>query len=294
MPGAFRRDQLLRMVTGNIHRALVPAVWPLHLAWVGGQGEVMLHGSSTIGEWLVETWERSREPGAVPRDAVAEDPRPGALRVAVIDGVTPTDATPPSAGADGAVWAASGMRDALLARRPLEVCASAAHEALRASGATPSPRYRPQVSFAAADLGADGVHLLRAGDCEAWREGPDGWLRLFPQQIDTPEERARMLRWAREHPDRAFLEYGRTRPEHGGIWGTCALGRLPHPSLQSRHLSECWQLVLATDGARRQSVSLLALEVWLGQMNAHQREYPVSRWETGPDDLAVVRIGSAR
>lgn len=254
----------------------------------------MLHGRFAIGEWLVETWERSRDPGEVTRDAVLVDPRPGTLRIAAIDGVTPTAATPEFAGVDGAVWAASLVRAALLAHRPLEACAAAAHDALRALGRPPSPRDRPQASFAAADLDADGVHLLRAGDCEAWCEGSGAWQRVFPQQIDTPEERARMLRWTRDHPDLPFIEYDRARPEAGDIWTTSALGRLPRPTLQARHLDGCRELVLATDGARLQPWSLPTLDDWLGGMTAHQQQFAVSRWETGPDDLAVIRIRNAR
>lgn len=254
----------------------------------------MLHGVFSAGPWLVETWERSRAGGATSRDAVLVDPRPGALRVAVIDGVTPTAATPRFAGVDGAVWAAAVVRAALLARRPLPACAAAAHDALRATGQPPCSRDRPQACVAAADLDPDGVHLLRAGDCEVWLPGPDGWRRAFARRIDTDQERARMLRWAREHPELPFLEYDRARPETSGIWTTAALGRLPQPTLQARRLRHCRELVVATDGARLRPQALRALPDWLGRMDAHPGGYPASPWETGPDDLAVVRVRSRR
>jgi hypothetical protein len=254
----------------------------------GADGSV-LRGSFDAGGWRVQTWERAREPGVTSRDSMLVDVRPGRLRLAVIDGVTPTEATPTWVGVDGAIWAAATVRSALLAHVPLEACALAANAALRAIGPMPSPRDRPQACFAAADLAGDGAELLRAGDCEAWVEQDGGWRRMFPREIDTPVERARMEQWTREHPDRAFLDYDRARPERDDIWTTSAVGRLPRPILQRETIANCSALLLATDGARLSQAALTHLPGWLERIDEHQRRTPVSAWETGADDVTVVR-----
>lgn len=127
--------------------------------------------------WSIETWDQARRPGAVSRDALLVHCCPGRLRLAVIDGVTPTECIPEYAGVDGAIWAAALVRASLLADSHLDACATAANGALRAAGGVPSPRDRPQASFLAADLSDGGVELVRAGDCEAWTRVPEGWLR---------------------------------------------------------------------------------------------------------------------
>lgn len=216
------------------------------------------------------------------------DLRADRLRLAVIDGVTPTDATPAWVGVDGAIWAAATVRSALLARVALDACAHAANAALRTHGPVPSPRDRPQASFAAVDLASDGAEVLRAGDCEAWVERDGVWQRVFPRQIDTPAERTRMERWTREHPGRSYLEYDRARPEREDIWTTSAVGRLPRVMLQGETIANCSALVLATDGARLSEGALSDLPEWLERIAEHQCRVPVSAWETGADDVAVI------
>jgi len=248
----------------------------------------VLRGTYESGPWRVDTWERPREPGVASRDAILVDPRPDRLRIVAIDGVTPTFATPAVAGIDSAIWAASIVRSTLLAHLPLEACAHAANAALRASGPVESPRDRPQAAFVAADLMGEGVELLRAGDCEAWVQHNEHWERVFPREIDTAAERARMEQWTTAHPDRPYLEYDRARPEAYDIWTTSALGRLPRPILQVQTLVRCARLVVATDGARLNEGALVALGDWLDRIDEHQQDNPVSRWEAGPDDMAVV------
>ncbi|HSD75974.1 MAG TPA: hypothetical protein VLA98_01170 [Solirubrobacteraceae bacterium] len=249
----------------------------------------MLRGTFETGGWRVETWEQAREPGVASRDGLLVDARERGLRLAVVDGVTPTDATPAEAGVDGAVCAAALVRAALLARAGLQDCALAANAALRARGAVPTPRDRPQAAFAAADVSGRGAELLRGGDCEAWVERDGRWERIFPQVIDTAAERARMEAWTRAHPGRPFLEYDRARPEGDDVWTTSALGRLPRPLLQSAAIASCSSLVLATDGARLSEAALDALPAWLERIGEHQRRRPASAWEGGADDVAVLR-----
>ena len=236
----------------------------------------------------METWECPREPGVASRDGLLIDPRPDRLRLAVVDGVTPTPFTRGRAGVDGALWAMSVVRAALLARAQVETCALAANAELR-EGTVSSPRDRPQATFAAVDLDADGATLVRAGDCEAWLERGGGWSRVFPREIDTPAERARMEQWTREHPERPFMDYDRGRPEGEDIWTTIGLGRLERPLLQTDALATCAAVVLATDGARLDEAALDALPEWLEQIAEVQRDRPASRWERGADDVAVIR-----
>jgi hypothetical protein len=254
----------------------------------------MLRGTFETSAWVVETWERPREPGVASRDGLLVDPRPGALRLAVIDGVTPTDATPGHAGVDGGIWAAATVRSALLARVALETCALAANAALRATVPVPSPRDRPQASFAGADLADVRAEFVRGGDCEVWVQRHRDWERIFPREIDTPVERERMERWTQENPSRPYLDYDRARPESKGIWTSTALGRLPHPTLQAETVRSYSAVVLASDGARLHEEALAALPEWLESIDEHQRGRPVSAWEGGADDVAVIRARRRR
>ena len=49
-------------------------------------------------------------------------------------------------------------------------------------------------------------------------------------------------------------------------------------------------LVLATDGARLSEEALRDLPRWLEAIDVHQRDTPVSQWETGSDDLALIHV----
>lgn len=250
----------------------------------------MLRAEFEAGGWRVQTWEKPRAPGLASRDSLLVDLQPARLRVAVIDGVTPTVQTPSWAGVDGAIWAAATVRAALIAHATLGDAAAVANDALRMIGPVPSSRDRPQASFAAADVTDGGVTLLRAGDCEAWIEIDGGWQRMFPREIDTADERERMKRWTREHPDRPYLEYDRARPERDDIWTTSAVGRLPEVQLQGTSAASGLGLVLATDGARLSEEALRDLPRWLEAIDVHQRNTPVSQWETGSDDLALIHV----
>lgn len=128
--------------------------------------------------WRVEVWER---PSGTARSQDAHlllpDPAGRRLRVAVLDGVTPTDDCRAAVGVDGAMYAAAIARLALQHHeRRLEPCIVAANDHLYDARVARS-RDQRQTCVTAADIRPDGsIELVRAGDCEAWARTDRGWV----------------------------------------------------------------------------------------------------------------------
>src|SRR6201986_2289304 len=130
--------------------------------------------------WHIETWEQPSGPEAS-QDAhlVWRDPAAPRLRVAVLDGVTPTRRCRTVAGVAGPMYAAAVTRIALQrsGRGLIESLGAATrHLHDRELGLS---RDQAQTCVTAADVFADGrIEVVRAGDCEAWARTAGGWVPL--------------------------------------------------------------------------------------------------------------------
>ena len=103
--------------------------------------------------WDIDCWEQASG-SAASQDAqlVWPDPRGQRLRVAVLDGVTPSRGCRTVAGVDGAMYAAAVARLALQhAERPLDECVLAANRHLHDSSLARS-RDQTQTCVTAADV----------------------------------------------------------------------------------------------------------------------------------------------
>jgi hypothetical protein len=251
--------------------------------------------------WDVECWEQASG-SAASQDAqlVWPDPRGQRLRVAVIDGVTPSRGCRTVAGVDGAMYAAAVARLALQhAERPLDECVVAANEHLHDSGLARS-RDQTQTCVTAADLLPDGrLELVRAGDCDAWARTAAGWSPLGRGSALTASAAAAWEDWQRRNAgvsrqDRHDAEEVLLgRPD---AWTSTAIGRFARPNVRRFSLAGVLELVLASDGARLSELALDDLPGWLDRLRGWERQRPGLglAGEKRHDDVTVIRIARAR
>jgi hypothetical protein len=251
--------------------------------------------------WRIETWEQPSG-DAASQDAQLIWPDPGAprLRVAVLDGVTPTRRCRSVVGVAGPMYAAavarlalqrsgSGLADSLLAANR--------HLHDRALGRS---RDQAQTCVTAADVFADGrVELVRAGDCEAWARTAGSWVplgygtALIPAVEATWEDwqgrNAHVSRDERHDAEERFLG----RPE---AWTSTALGRFARPVIRSFSLAGVTELVLASDGARLSAEVLDQLPEWIDGLRDWERRRAAWRRaaEKVHDDVTVLRLSRTR
>lgn len=250
--------------------------------------------------WHIETWEQPSGADAS-QDAhlVWRDPAAPRLRVAVLDGVTPTRRCRTVAGVAGPMYAAAVTRIALQrSGRGLVESLRAANRHLH-DGSVMRSRDQAQTCVTAADVFEDGrIELVRAGDCEAWARTADGWTHLGTGSALRPEVEAAWDAWQdrnrvcrrdeRHDAEERFLG----RP---AAWTSTALGRFPWPVITSFTLSDVRELVLASDGARLREDLLDELPEWLAGLRRWERRRAAScrAAEKLHDDVTVIRLVAA-
>jgi hypothetical protein len=251
--------------------------------------------------WRIEAWEQPSG-SAASQDAqlVWPDPTGGRLRVAVLDGVTPTSTCRSVVGVAGPMYAAAVARLAL--QRPgstLEDSVLAANRHLY-DGTVPRSRDQAQTCVTAADIFPDGrVEVVRAGDCDAWARTVDGWVPLGCGTALAPPVAARWDEWqdrnadvsreARHDAEEGFLG-------HPEAWTSTAVGRFERPVLRSFSLEGVDELVLASDGARLSEPVLDELPSWIGGLRRWERERAgLGRAaEKVHDDVTLLRLVRGR
>jgi hypothetical protein len=254
---------------------------------------------SACAGWRVESWEQaSGSAGSQDAKLVWPDPTVG-LRVAVLDGVTPSLRCRTVVGVDGAMYAAAIVSLALqrTGGAPDE-CVLAANRHLH-DPALARSRDQMQACVTVADLSPDGhVEVVRAGDCEAWARTEEGWVTFGAGTALTADVEAEWAEWqhrnhgvsrdVRHDAEERFLG----RPE---AWTSTAVGRFGEPLLQRFSADGVQELVLASDGARLSEAVLDDLPAWLGDL----RRWEAQRSDLGRaaekvhDDVTVLRVRPA-
>jgi serine/threonine protein phosphatase PrpC len=261
----------------------------------------MLRTTTASGDWRIEAWEQPSG-SAASQDAqlVWPDPAGERLRVAVLDGVTPTRHCRSVAGVAGAMYAAAVARLALQrSGTALSECVLAANRHLHDRTVARS-RDQVQTCVTAADIFPDGrIEVVRAGDCDAWARTADGWVPLGCGTALTPpvatawdewqHRNAHVSREERHEAEERFLG----RPH---AWTSTALGRFEHPVIRSFTLEGVSELVLASDGARLSEPVLHELPSWIGGLRRWERaRVGLGRAaEKVHDDVTVLRLVRGR
>jgi hypothetical protein len=251
---------------------------------------------SACAGWRVESWEQaSGSAGSQDAKLVWPDPTVG-LRVAVLDGVTPSLRCRTVVGVDGAMYAAAIVSLALqrTGGAPDE-CVLAANRHLH-DPALARSRDQMQACVTVADLSPDGhVEVVRAGDCEAWARTEEGWVTFGAGTALTADVEAEwahrnhgVSRDVRHDAEERFLG----RPE---AWTSTAVGRFGEPLLQRFSADGVQELVLASDGARLSEAVLDDLPAWLGDLRRWegQRSDLGRAAEKVHDDVTVLRVRPA-
>ena len=251
--------------------------------------------------WHIETWEEPS--GKAPsQDAqlVWPDPAAPRLRVAVLDGVTPTNNCRSVVGVSGPMYAAAVARLALQrSQGELADAILAANRHLHDRAVLRS-RDQAQTCVTAADVFPDGrVDVVRAGDCDAWARTADGWVPLGCGSALTARVAAAWEEWQAanasvtrdERHDAEERILGRSE-----AWTSTAVGRFERPLIRRFSLEGVYELVLASDGARLTELVLDDLPKWLEGLRRWERERAgLGRAaEKVHDDVTVVRLTRGR
>jgi hypothetical protein len=251
--------------------------------------------------WRIEAWEQPSG-SAASQDAqlVWPDPSGERLRVAVFDGVTPTNNCRSVVGVAGPMYAAAVARLALQrSDSSLEDCVLTANRHLH-DGAVPRSRDQVQTCVTAADVFPDGrVEVVRAGDCDAWARTEDGWVPLGCGTPLTARVAAGWDEWQGRNAD--ISREARHEAEEGFLgrpdaWTSTAVGRFERPVMRRFGVEGVSELVLATDGARLTEPVLDELPTWIGDLRRWEREraHLGRAAEKVHDDVTVLRLVRGR
>jgi hypothetical protein len=260
-------------------------------------GAMLLRGVTTALGWRLESWEQASGSDAS-QDATLVWPHPAGhfLRVAVLDGVTPSRECRTVVGVAGPMYAAAVARLALQhPDRPLEDCVLAANRHLHDQGVTRS-RDQAQTCVTVADVFGDGrIEVVRAGDCECWGRTDDGWVPLGSGTALTENAAAAWEAWQRDHGtvDRTARHEAEERfLGDPGAWTSTALGRFARPVVRRYAMDGASELVLASDGARLSEPLLDDIPSWLDGLRGWERRRAHLGTAAGKvhDDVSVLRL----
>jgi hypothetical protein len=251
----------------------------------------MLRTTVEADDWTIEIWEAARERGFPSEDASLVALTGGALRLAAIDGVTPTSSSLPVRGIPCGVAAAQLTRAVLL----LELTADRALERANAALFEPQldPRDRCQASVVVADVRGTSARLARAADCGAWVRSGAGWSEAFPGDMLRADARSALEESHARHrsaPPTSVAELERRLLRADSAWHTAPVGRYLVPKLEIAECDDVAELVLASDGARLTGERVATgIEQWLDQLRSWERSQPPSSRKRH-DDVVVLRM----
>jgi hypothetical protein len=220
------------------------------------------------------------------------------VRVAVLDGITPTTATPHVVGLDGAAWAARVARSALEAAAPAPDALVAANNELLARPGIGQllHRDRPHTMAAVADIMSDdALRVTIAGDCQAFVAHNGEWRELAGGPLFLDAARAEWADWREQAGDIDPVDdiadaYERILADPGR-GGSTAVGLFTDPHFETFEVAPGdWdEVVVASDGARLRPDVVADLDDWLDGLR--QREGTEHTADYKPhDDVVVIHL----
>lgn len=178
----------------------------------------------------------------------------GVTRIAVIDGVTPWHARP-VVGADGAQWAASVVRAALIGNLD-PVRALLAANAFLLDETLEWTRQATCACVVVADVQATSnglrARVVCAGDTEAWVPDGDSWKRIVGGPVLTGTSADLWRTWRDGHRDATAAEVHTAEAaalQDRSAWERTAIGRFKDPRIEDVLVEEASSLILSSDGA---------------------------------------------
>jgi len=246
----------------------------------------------------VDVWSSASGRGVTSQDAWLVAPMPGRVRLAALDGITPTAATPSVGGLDGAAWAARVAAATLEAPVPAHEALARANAFLLEHHGVGLLRDRPHTMAAVADVvtvgGGASLEVTVAGDCQVFVDDGDGWLELCGGPLLTDEARRRWRVWHDANPGAHPVEgvagaYERLLADPA-VWRTTPVGLFDDLALARAHRDPgSWrQVVVASDGARLTDASVGRLSEWLAGLRRNEAVEHAGAFKPHDDVVVVV------
>jgi hypothetical protein len=235
----------------------------------------------SVPGFTIDAWWGPGSRNRVAQDAWIVSEFDGGVVLAVADGCTPTERTPPVAG-DGALFAATTVLGHLARNsrqaEPHQLLKAANRLLLDRFGPSMRPdlgsRDRPQAAVAVAVIRWTStgevavVDAALAADCDVWVRRGGSWSRHAVPDMFAPEARAAIESWDaanRNAPLSARFMAERRIIDDPVAWACTAVGRFDEPKFEPLHLDPSFdELVIATDGAD------IPMLYGLGMRRAHQ------------------------
>ncbi len=252
--------------------------------------------ASDVGADRVDAkvWESASGCAPTSQDAwMAASVGPDRLRLAALDGITPTLRTPRVHGLDGAAWAARFTAAVLANPAPVRDALDDANAALVSQFDAARLRDRPHTAVSVAEIGIDAVTITVAGDCQAFIASNGRWREVFGGPLFDEQTRTEWTRWRAEHPDADPVEdvadgYDAILASPH-VWRATPIGmfREPHYQQVSVRRQDCDGLVVASDGARLTPDRLTDLEGWLAALREWETREHAHDYKPH-DDVTVI------
>jgi hypothetical protein len=239
-------------------------------------------------------WESASGCAATTQDAwVVADVGANRLRLAALDGITPTRETPSEHGLDGAAWAARFTAAILASPIPVRDALIDANRALVGRFGAARLRDRPHTMAAVAEIGASAIEFTVVGDCQAFVAANGGWSELFGGPLFDANTRDRWARWRADHPGADPVDdiadgYDEilASPQ---AWRSTPIGLYAQPHFE--HVSidrqDCDAVVVASDGARLTDERVVELDGWLEGLRAREEHEHAHEYKPH-DDVVVI------
>ena len=258
----------------------------------------MVHQRLEIGGWEIDIWQRSKSPDSVSQDqALACSSPGGGVRIAVVDGVTPHQKTPGQGRVNGAVFAATVIRQQLKEGGDLAQSMQKANKALHSSFVKDGliSRALPQATAAGVDIAPDGsITVAHAGtDSVIVRQG--GQLKeVFGGDPVDPQAIQKVAEAKKANPDMSPDQKLELEEKYWSQdqWKSTSIGRFENATIQQASIQEePDEIILASDGAWLNDISRAeSVDAWV---DSGLRDFESAQQTHGADkkydDITIIR-----
>lgn len=222
------------------------------------------------------------------------------LRLAAIDGCTPMEASPQTAGVNSGTYAAALINAALGEKKPVPTILAETNSHLVGLAPKTIAAARPSATVAAVDL-ENREEILHAtlwvgGDAQIWALIDTEW-ELVGGGSGCSHETKETWQRKKENYQKAGMSFNEIQQKEAEHYNNpdlfihhAPIGRFAAIKLQKRQLT-CKEIIVATDGALLQKHACRNLETWIKNVREIESR-GVSRLKP-KDDIAIIHAKPA-